>query len=57
MLEVCPSVPPPGPDSRPACLDPARSGVSGKPYRRLSRDMGGLDGGGAHEDNRTEEPR
>lgn len=33
------------PPSRPACLGPARSGVSGKPYRRLSRDKGAFDGG------------
>lgn len=40
--EPPPSVPPP--NSRPARLGPARSGVSGKPYRRLSRDKGGLFG-------------
>lgn len=40
-----PSLPSPplcGPHSRPARLGPARSGVSGKPYRRLSRDKGGF---------------
>lgn len=37
--------PPLAPRSRPACLGPARSGVSGKPYRRLSRNKGAFDGG------------
>lgn len=56
-MEACLSLPTSGPHSRPARLGPARSGVSGKPYRRLSRDKGSFDGGGTHEDDRMEEPR
>ena len=50
-----------GPHSRPARLGPARSGVSGKPYRRLSRDKGGfgwMEGAAAARGTRkSKEPR